>query len=180
MQRIHWNREIVTRQEQTAAAAASAAAAVEGHHLLTEEQTEAELKFLEDIAPKLVRFHRESIGGAERVHSRLQSPDDLAETASSLLAHGRDDRGPAFARWTNSPSTPRSRPSWTTASDPRTRSSSTSSTPASTPSATVSTARVGAQRQEVTSKNVEVAPVADQIEKAVLAKTARTSIKSQT
>ena len=78
--RIHWKPEIVTRQEQAAAAAAAAAAAVEGHHLLTEEQTEAELKFLEDIAPKLVRYHRESIGGAERVHSRLQSPDDLAET----------------------------------------------------------------------------------------------------
>ena len=78
--RIHWKPEIVTRQEQAAAAAAAAAAAVEGHHLLTETQTEAELKFLEDIAPKLVRYHRESIGGAERVHSRLQSPDDLAET----------------------------------------------------------------------------------------------------
>ena len=67
-------REIVTRQEQAAAAAAAAAAAVEGQHLLTEEQTEAELKFLEDIAPKLVDYHVASVSGAERVHSRLPEP----------------------------------------------------------------------------------------------------------
>tara|TARA_B100001142_G_scaffold322698_1_gene371484 strand:- start:675 stop:2717 length:2043 start_codon:yes stop_codon:yes gene_type:complete len=80
--KIHWKPEIVTRHEQAAAATAAAAAAVEGHNLLSAEETEAELKFLEELAPKLVQYHRESIAGGERVHSRLQSPEDLAETFS--------------------------------------------------------------------------------------------------
>ena len=66
--------------EAANAAKAAAAAAVEGDNLWSTESTETELNFLNDLAPKLVEYHRESISGEERVHSRLQSPEELAET----------------------------------------------------------------------------------------------------
>ena len=38
------------------------------------------MQYLLDIAPKLVDYHRDSVGGEKRVHSRLQSPEELAAT----------------------------------------------------------------------------------------------------
>ena len=38
------------------------------------------MQYLLDIAPKLVDYHRDSVGGEKRVHSRLRSPEELAAT----------------------------------------------------------------------------------------------------
>jgi len=58
----------------------AAAAAVLGSDLWSQESLHTELQFLEELAPRLVQYHRESVGGQERVHSRLQSPAELLDT----------------------------------------------------------------------------------------------------
>ena len=80
---IFWRKELQAGHAGFASAKKAAADAIEGANLWSEESVEEELEFLAGIAPKLVSYHRESIGGEERVHSRLQTPEELAETFSS-------------------------------------------------------------------------------------------------
>lgn len=76
---VHWRPEIASAEERAGEAAKRAEAAVQGNNLYG-DTFEAEMQFLLDIAPKLVDYHRDSVGGEKRVHSRLQSPEELAAT----------------------------------------------------------------------------------------------------
>ena len=83
---VYWRPDALSFAERKAAADAAAAAAVEGDNLWPEDETERELKFLEELAPKLTQYHRDSIKGDERVHSKLQSPEELAATFAAAGA----------------------------------------------------------------------------------------------
>mmetsp|Transcript_21615 Transcript_21615/g.34994 ORF Transcript_21615/g.34994 Transcript_21615/m.34994 type:complete len:995 (+) Transcript_21615:136-3120(+) len=82
---IYWRPQLA-ECAKVAAAKVAAASAVEGDNLWSEASTESELQFLSKLAPKLVDYHRESIGGEARVHSRLQSPEELAKTFAAAGA----------------------------------------------------------------------------------------------
>ena len=83
---LFWRDEVAEGKKEADAADASARRATEGKALWSEEATEEELRYLLDLAPTLVDYHRDSISGAERVHSRLQSPEELAATFASAGA----------------------------------------------------------------------------------------------
>ena len=83
---LFWRDEVAEGKKEADAADASARRATEGEALWSEEATEEELRYLLDLAPTLVDYHRDSISGAERVHSRLQSPEELAATFASAGA----------------------------------------------------------------------------------------------
>ena len=76
---VHWRPEIASADDRAGEAAKRAEAALQGDNLYG-DTFEAEMQFLLDIAPKLVDYHRDSVGGEKRVHSRLQSPEELAAT----------------------------------------------------------------------------------------------------
>lgn len=77
---LYWRPDILDQDSAPAAAAKKASEATEGSDLWPAEQLEEEMNYLLDLAPQLVNYHKESVGGKERVHSRLQSPDELAAT----------------------------------------------------------------------------------------------------
>ena len=76
---VHWRPEIASADDRAGEAAKRAEAALQGDNLYG-DTFEAEMQYLLDIAPKLVDYHRDSVGGEKRVHSRLQSPEELAAT----------------------------------------------------------------------------------------------------
>jgi glutamate decarboxylase len=77
---LYWRPDIVDSAVAPAAAAKKAAKATEGDDLWSRESLEQEMNYLLEIAPQLVDYHVASVSGSERVHSRLQSPDELAAT----------------------------------------------------------------------------------------------------
>ena len=77
---LYWRPDIVDSAAAPAAAAKKAAKATEGDDLWSRESLDQEMNYLLEIAPQLVDYHMASVSGDERVHSRLQSPDELAAT----------------------------------------------------------------------------------------------------
>ena len=77
---LYWRPDIVDSAAAPAAAAKKAAKATEGDDLWSRESLDQEMNYLLEIAPTLVDYHMASVSGTERVHSRLQSPEELAAT----------------------------------------------------------------------------------------------------
>ena len=77
---LYWKPAILDQDSAGNAALAFATAATEGSDLWPEEQLDTELAYLLELAPQLADYHKASVSGKERVHSRLQSPAELAAT----------------------------------------------------------------------------------------------------